>query len=150
MPVRETVFWSAAPTLFVLVYPPAVECVWVGPDMVDYVCNNCILGYEAISPEDPTCHQPKFGPHKHWEDSPERSQLSPRSENGAPMPRNDNTSAPILLTQHTYVIPAPQLEPKARKFAGYKQPHSITNLIFRLVRTSGWTKMSPRGSTRIP
>ena len=102
----------------------AVECVWIGPYMIDYVCNNCILGYEQTSPDDPTCQKPKFGPHKGWEGSPEREKLTIRGRNGMAVPRNPETSAPILLTEHTYTIPAPQLEPKARLFAGYEQPHS--------------------------
>ena len=101
-----------------------VECVWIGPLLTNYDCSSCILGYETTSPDDVTCVKPNFRPHKHWEGSVERSQLKLQGTGGAPVQIDPDTNTANLFTGHTYTIPAPQLEPKERMFAGYKQPHT--------------------------
>ena len=101
-----------------------VECVWIGPLLTDYDCSSCILGYETTSPDDATCVKPNFRPHKHWEGSVEQSQLKLQGTGGAPEQIDPDSNTTILFTGHTYTIPAPQLEPKERMFAGYKQPHT--------------------------
>ena len=100
------------------------ECLWIGPNMSDYDCSSCVLGYETTGPDDATCVKPKFRPHKHWEGSAERSQLKLQGTTGAPAKTNPSTNATILLARHTYAIPPPQLEPKDRMFAGFKPPHT--------------------------
>ena len=102
----------------------AVECVWIGPLISDYDCSSCILGYERTSSNDSTCIKPGFSVHKHWAGSVEKAQLKLQDSSGTAMLSDPETNAATLLTAHTYKTPVPQLEPKHRMFAGYKQPHS--------------------------
>ena len=136
--------WAHVPITF---SPNPVQCRWVGPLVSDLDCS-CGLGYEAYSyrwmlSTDPagmlTCYKPAFRPHRGWRASEERAQLQFQDTRGNVVKR-DTSYGPIedwntsqvtdvtyiltLLTDQTYTIMAPMLEPKAEKFVGYKQPYS--------------------------
>ena len=99
----------------------AVECVWVGPFLSDLNCSSCVLGYETTSETNATCVKPEFRPHRHWKANYSRLRL--QDTRGIAIAHDTGgTDAPILLTGHSYEIPAPRLEPKTRLFAGYKLP----------------------------
>ena len=96
--------------------PNPTECVWLGPNVSDIECSTCALGYETTSASNSTCIQPEFRPHSGWQGSSEQAELQLKGID------NTDTGTPMLLTKHKYTIPAPKLEPKERKFAGYAQP----------------------------
>jgi len=102
--------------------PNPVECLWVGPNVADVECSTCTLGYETTSASNTTCVQPEFRPYTGWEDSLDQALLQLRGIDNASIRVDTDTTTPVLLTEHTYTIPAPKLEPKERKFAGYQQP----------------------------
>ena len=84
----------------------------------------CSLGYETISADDTTCVQPDFKPARGWEGSSDKARLVLQDKLGRAVTQSSDAQAPALLTKHTYTIPAPLLQPKERKFAGYEQPYS--------------------------
>ena len=92
--------------------------------MSDYSCSSCNLGYEPTSSNDSTCIKPGFSVHKHWAGSVEKAQLTLQDSGGTAMQGDPETHTVTLLSAHTYQTPVPQLEPKHKMFAGYKQPHS--------------------------
>ena len=103
--------------------PNPVECLWVGPNMSDFDCSSCHLGYETTSADNATCTKPEFRPAKRWAASLERAQLVLQDARGATVEHNASINTSVLRTGRMYTIPAPQLEPKERKFVGYKQPY---------------------------
>ena len=50
--------------------------------------------------------------------------LQLRDTNNVPIERSADTNITVLLTEHTYTIPGPLLEPKDRRFVGYEQPYT--------------------------
>ena len=46
--------------------------------------------------------------------SPDRAKLTLKDEQGAPLVLDPATNTLVLLTEHTYIIPAPPLEPKEK------------------------------------
>ena len=90
--------------------------------MADVECSTCTLGYETTSASNTTCVQPEFRPYGGWQGSPDQAELQLRGIDNASIRLDADRATPILLTEHTYTIPAPKLEPKERKFAGYQQP----------------------------
>ena len=116
--------------------PNPVECVWVGPNVSEFECKTCVLGYETTSTNDTTCIQPEFRPHKGWAASSGSDLLEIQDAQRANgIERGASTSTPILLTGQTYTIPAPLLEPKERMFVGYAQPY--TSIRYELDFTRG-------------
>ena len=110
--------WSWAPLAYA---PNPTECVWVGPNVADVDCSTCTLGYETTSASNNTCVQPEFRPHSGWEGSSGQAQLQLQDTHGAVL-KSTGAATPVLLTGHTYIVQAPTLEPKERKFVGYAQP----------------------------
>ena len=105
--------------------PNPAECVWIGPNMGDFDCSTCFLGYETTSTSDTTCIQPEFRPHKGWADSSDRTLLKiPDTQRADGDEAKASTNTPVLLTGQTCTIPAPRLEPKERMFVGYAQPYT--------------------------
>ena len=103
--------------------PNPVECVWVGPLVSDLDCTSCVLGFEIARPGNATCIKPEFRPHKGWAARSDRMQLElQHAQSGRASARNNNSNTAVILTEHTYKIAAPDLEPKERKFVGYTQP----------------------------
>ena len=100
------------------------ECLWIGPNVADLDCSTCALGYETASASNnnnTTCIQPEFRPYSGWQGSSDQALLQLQDVDGAVL-KATGTGTPILLTGHTYMIPAPKLEPMERRFAGYAQP----------------------------
>ena len=99
----------------------AGRCVWVGPHLSTFNCSSCALGYETAGADNKTCVKPTFRPHKDWVANYSRLQL--RDTRGTAAETDaatvNTTGTLVLHAGHTYTIPAPQLEPKERKFAGY-------------------------------
>ena len=87
----------------------------------DVNCSFCVLGFEVSSSSNTTCVQPEFRPFNGWEGSSDQVELRLRGMDDVVLADTD-AATPTLLTEHTYTIPAPKLEPKERKFAGYAQP----------------------------
>ena len=108
--------------------PNPVECLWTGPLVSDFNCSTCVLGYETASASNNTCVKPEFRPHKEWATSSDRIQLQFQDAQGTAIELDTDSSTrvdySVLLTDRTYTIPAPLLEPKERKFVGYQQPYS--------------------------
>ena len=106
-----------------------VECLWVGPLFNDFNCSTCTLGYESETiggangtAATTTCIKPTFRPRKGWTG---RAQLSLQDHTGTKLVPDAATNTPVtLLTDQTYTIPAPPLEPKERSFVGYELPSS--------------------------
>lgn len=94
----------------------------------------CVLGYEMSSATNTTCVKPEFRPHSGWEGSSGQALLQLQGIDGGVLNGTDANTPPILLTEHTYTIPAPMLEPKERMFAGYQQPYVFTPDLGQLVR----------------
>ena len=103
-----------------------VECLWVGPFVSDFDCSSCVLGYETTSATDTTCVKPAFKPYRGWASSPERARLTLQDVLGVETEQGlgDGAGTRVLLSAHTYTVPAPLLEPKQRRFAGYEQPYT--------------------------
>ena len=95
--------------------PNPVECLWIGPLVSDFNCSTCVIGYETNSTDD-TCVKPEFRPYRGWNTSVNRNRLQIQDvDNSTTVQLDNETNTPILLTEHTYMIPAPLLEPKERK-----------------------------------
>ena len=102
--------------------PNPVQCRWKGPFMSDFNCSFCVLGYETSGADDSTCIKPGFRPYREWASL--KSELKLQDTNGFVVEPDTSTNKTVILTGHTYTIPKPQLEPKERMFAGYKEPHT--------------------------
>lgn len=113
--------WAVTPIAFA---PNPVECLWIGPNVSDFNCSTCILGYETTSASNTTCIKPGFRPYRGWATSSEHTNLQIQDMHGRAVEQDYAINTPVLSTGHTYMIPAPLLEPKERKFVGYKQPYS--------------------------
>lgn len=105
--------------------PNPIECLWIGPNLNNLNCSTCVLGYEW---DGTMCDWPNsFRPHKGWGDR-EQSLLKLQDTRGKVAEQYAGSGAAavtsVLLTEHTYTIPAPLLEPKELMFAGYEQPYS--------------------------
>jgi len=111
--------YSSPPIAFA---PNPSRCVSNGPKVTDLDCTSCDLGFETASATNTTCVKPDFGPYRGW--AANYSRLRLRDTRGSAIERNASTDALVLLTEHTYTIPAPQLEPKEQRFVGYTQPHT--------------------------
>ena len=98
--------------------PNPIECLWVGPLLINLVCSTCGLGYELErAVEGLECVKPlSIRPHKGWVGSSEQNLLKIQDTNGNAVKK--------LMRGHTYTIPAPRMEPKDSKFVGYEQPFS--------------------------
>ena len=95
--------------------PNPVECLWIGPNVSDFDCSTCVLGYETTSASNSTCVMPEFRPYRGWDTSADRTNLQIQDAQGTAVELDNETNTSILLTGHTYMIPAPLLEPKERK-----------------------------------
>lgn len=119
--------------------PNPTVCTWKGPLVSDLICNQCALGYETTSPTNATCVKPEsFRPHKAWPSSPEKARLKIFNMHNVAVdgPKDGfGESVPELLTGQEYTVPAPSLEPKEQKFAGYAQPY--TKIRYELDWTQG-------------
>ena len=117
--------------------PNPVECVWVGPLVSDFDCSTCVLGYETNSTVNKTCTMPPFRPHRGWANGTGSglAQLQLRDTRGVAIDQDPGNGASVILTDHTYAIAAPRLEPKERKFVGYAQPY--TDIRYELDFTLG-------------
>ena len=105
--------WGLAP---IALNPNPVECLWIGPLVSDFNCSTCVIGYETTSADNTTCVKPEFRPYRGWNTSANRNRLQIQPvDNGTTVQLDNETNTPILLTEHTYMIPAPLLEPKERK-----------------------------------
>ena len=104
--------------------PNFVECLWIGPLVSDFNCSTCVLGYQTTSTSNTTCIMPDFRPYRGWASSSDHTKLQIQDARGTAFDQANETSTPILLTGHTYTISAPLLEPKERRFVGYRQPYS--------------------------
>ena len=112
--------------------PNPVECVWVGPSVSDLNCSGCVLGYETESADNNTCVKPDFRPHKGWGTTSDHPELRIQDALGKVVDEvmsteagtNITTNTAILTTGRTYKIPPPELEPKERRYSGYKQPYT--------------------------
>ena len=104
--------------------PNPVRCHWVGPLVSDLDCSACDLGYETTSDNDTTCVKPAFRPYRGWVANYSRMRLRDTRDSGIERNPSTDARASLLLTEHTYEIPAPRLTPKVRRFAGYAQPHT--------------------------
>ena len=104
--------WVLAP---IALAPNPVECLWIGPLVSDFDCSTCVLGYETTSAEDTTCVKPEFRPYRGWATIAKGTRLQIQDVQGIAVELHQETKTPILLTEHTYMIPAPLLEPKERK-----------------------------------
>ena len=111
--------WAQPPLGFA---PNPILCRWVASNLSNINCSTCTLGYETTDASNTTCVQPKFQPYSGWEGSPDQALLRLRGIDNATIRVDMDTAMPVLLTEHTYTIRAPKLEPKERKFAGYAQP----------------------------
>ena len=115
--------WSRVP---ITTSPNPVECKWVGPNMSDFDCSTCRLGYESDPIAVNTCIKPEFRPYKGWFDSEDPAKLKLKDTAGANITIDNGTGTAMytLLTEHTYKIPPPLLTPIEQKFVGYEQPYS--------------------------
>ena len=95
--------------------PNPVECLWIGPLVSDFNCSTCVIGYETTSADNTTCVKPEFRPYRGWNTSANRTRLQIQGVQGTVVDFDNETKALILSTGHTYMIPAPLLEPKERK-----------------------------------
>lgn len=121
--------WATAPIAYA---PNPVVCQWKGPNVSDFDCSTCTLGFEPASATDRTCVKPDFRPYKDWEGSPRQANLT--FQDAVPVivrdaKANTITTTYILKTKREYTIPGPgeadgPLEPKERKFVGYEQPYT--------------------------
>lgn len=98
--------------------PNPIECLWVGPLLINLVCSTCGLGYELEqAAEGLECVKPpSIRPHKGWVGSSEQNLLKIQDTSG--------NAVKELMKGHTYTIPPPRMEPKDIKFVGYEQPFS--------------------------
>ena len=99
-----------------------VQCLWIGPNVSDFDCEHCVLGYERTSDTNATCVKPGFRAHRGWGGGKSDAQLQPHDARGNVVKNDAGADTFALLTKHTYTIPAPALEPKETQFVGYKQP----------------------------
>ena len=90
-----------------------------------------MLGYETATTSNITCVKPEFRPQKGW--AADYTLLRLQDARNVTIKYDDGAlhettgtprQIPILLTGHTYTIPAPMLEPKESQFVGYQQPHT--------------------------
>ena len=116
--------WSSLPISFA---PNPVECSWAGPNIGDLNCTSCTLGYETTSADNTNCTKPEFRPSREW--APDYSLLRLQDTSTASITHSGQADAltantSLLMTGHTYTIPPPQLEPKAKHFVGYEQSNT--------------------------
>ena len=114
--------WGVPPVGF---SPNPTLCLWNGPNVADFNCTSCSLGYETVSATNSTCVRPAFRPYGEWR--PDYASLALRDTQPGSAIENDahrQDALQIILTGHTYTIPAPMLEPKDKKFSGYEQPYT--------------------------
>ena len=90
-------------------YPPVafapnpVECLWVGPNVSNFECVTCVLGYETVSSDDTTCRKPNFKPNKEWENSSAKADLKLSDTRGTVVKPSKDTGRPKILKGHTCV-----------------------------------------------
>ena len=102
--------------------PNPVECVWEGPNVSDFKCDNCVFGYETDTADGATCIKPsEFRPYRGWDSSTHRSKL--KLQGGLVANAADSTNTTLILSKgFAYEIEAPDLEPKHAKFVGFEEP----------------------------
>ena len=103
--------------------PNFVKCRWVGPNVNDFNCSSCALGYETASDSNVTCVQPEFKPYTGWAADLTQNPLRLQDEHGSNAAHDESTNTATLRAGRTYTIKAPALYPKDTKFAGYAQPY---------------------------
>ena len=108
-------------------YDTRCTAIFSRPLVSDFDCSKCGLGYETTSATNTTCIKPPFRPYRGWEVSTERARLQLQDIRDIAIEyansTNNSTGVPILFAEHTYTIPAPQLD-KDDLFVGYMQPFS--------------------------
>ena len=118
--------------------PNPAKCRWNGPNLADFNCTSCSLGYETVSATNSTCVRPAFGPYREWRPNYARLTLhdtQPGAAIGRDTSPDGQESVGNILAGHTYTIPAPMLEPKDQMFSGYEQPY--TKIHYELDFTRG-------------
>ena len=119
---RQGSSWGNAP---ISLAPNPVQCHWTGPNMSDFDCDHCVLGYETTSETNATCVKPAFRAHRGWAGSESNIQLQPLDSRGDVVLHGADAETLTLLMDHTYTIPAPKLfEQQNKMFVGYAQPYS--------------------------